>query len=102
MSVTTTQRLSTRTVAGVHAATLPNYDRSSAPAITHIGFGAFARAHLGVYADELLRLGHPALIRGVSIRSRRAQDQLTPQDGLYTVAEREPGEGATLRVIGAL
>ena len=102
MSVTRTERLTASTVAGARAAMRPSYDRSSAPVIVHIGFGAFARAHLGVYADELLRLGHPALISGVSIRSRRAQDQLTPQDGLYTVAEREPGEDVTLRVIGAL
>jgi fructuronate reductase len=102
MSVTRGERLTASTLAQVRAAELPNYDRSSVPVIAHIGFGAFAKAHLGTYADELLRLGHPALIRGVSIRSRRAQDQLTPQDGLYTVAEREPGEDVTLRVVGAL
>ena len=62
------------------------------PCIAHLGLGAFARAHLAVYADELLRRGRPALIRGVSLRSRRAQDQLEPQDGLFTVAVREPGE----------
>jgi fructuronate reductase len=44
----------------------------------------------------------PALIRGVSIRSHCAQDQLAPQDGLFTVAEREPGVGITLRIVGAL
>ena len=81
---------------------LPEYDRSARPCITHLGFGAFARAHLAVYADELLRRGRPALIRGVSIRSRRAQDQLEPQDGLFTVAMREPGEDLSLQVVGAL
>ena len=80
----------------------PDYDRSAAPVIAHLGFGAFARAHLAVYADELLRRGHPALIRGVSLRSRRAQDQLEPQDGLFTVAVREPGEDVPLQVVGAL
>ena len=70
--------------------------------IAHLGFGAFARAHLAVYADELLRRGRPALIRGVSLRSRRAQDQLEPQDGLFTVAVREPGQDLSLQVIGAL
>ena len=79
------------------AGALPDYDRSAAPCITHLGFGAFARAHLAVYADELLRRGQPALIRGVSLRSRRAQDQLEPQDGLFTVAVREPGEDIVAR-----
>jgi fructuronate reductase len=42
------------------------------------------------------------MIRGVSIRSSRSEDELTPQDGLYTVAEREPGAEVSLRVVGAL
>jgi len=95
-------RLNARTVAHAHARLLPDYDRSGAPVIAHLGFGAFARAHLAVYSDELLRRGTPALIRGVSLRSRRAQDQLEPQDGLFTVAVREPGVPLTLRVVGAL
>jgi fructuronate reductase len=96
------QRLRAGTLNLARAGALPDYDRSAAPCITHLGFGAFARAHLAVYADALLRHGQPALIRGVSLRSRRAQDQLDPQDGLFTVAVREPGEATSLRVIGAL
>jgi fructuronate reductase len=96
------QRLRTGTLHQAAADALPDYDRSAAPCITHLGFGAFARAHLAVYADALLRRGQPALIRGVSIRSRRAQEQLEPQDGLFTVAVREPGEDASLQVVGAL
>ena len=69
------QRLRRSTLHRAHASALPDYDRSPAPCIAHLGFGAFARAHLAVYADDLLRRGRPALIRGVSIRSRRAQDQ---------------------------
>lgn len=95
-------RLRTSTLHRARANALPDYDRSPAPCIAHLGFGAFARAHLAVYADALLRRGRPALIRGVSIRSRRAQDQLEPQDGLFTVAVREPGEDTALEVIGAL
>ena len=35
-------------------ATLPVYDRNNlAPRIIHLGFGAFHRAHQGVYADIL-------------------------------------------------
>jgi fructuronate reductase len=96
------QRLRATTLNQARAGALPHYDRSAAPCITHLGFGAFARAHLAVYADALLHRGQPALIRGVSIRSRRAQDQLEPQDGLFTVAVREPGEDTSLQVIGAL
>jgi fructuronate reductase len=95
-------RLRASTLHRARTGVLPDYDRSAAPCITHLGFGAFARAHLAVYADALLRRGRPALVRGVSIRSQRAQDQLEPQDGLFTVAVREPGEDASLQVIGAL
>ncbi len=42
------------------------------------------------------------MIRGVSLRSRSAEDQLGPQDGLFTVDEREPGRAPTLRVVGSL
>ena len=34
------------------------------PSIVHLGVGAFARAHLAVYADDLLRAGWPAMVRG--------------------------------------
>ena len=80
----------------------PTYDRTSPPVIAHLGFGSFAKAHLGLYADDLLRRGRPGMIRGVSIRRPGAEDRLTPQDGLYTVAEREPGALVSLRVLGAL
>jgi fructuronate reductase len=96
------QRLSARTLLQARAEALPDYDRSATPVIAHLGFGAFARAHLAVYADDLLRGGRPALIRGVSIKSHRAQDQLGPQDGLFTVAVREPGAAMSLQVVGAL
>jgi fructuronate reductase len=102
MSGPVAPRLSLRTwSSGRSAAPLP-YDRTAVPSIAHIGVGAFARAHLGVYADELLRQDWPALIRGVSIRSSRAADLLVPQDGLYTVSEREPGTDGTPRLIGAI
>jgi fructuronate reductase len=99
--MTGARRLSAETVAMARAAVLPGYDRSPPPRIAHIGVGAFARGHLGVYADELLRAGWPATVAGVSLRSRGAEDQLSPQDGLYTV--EEPGSGPTgdLRVVGA-
>lgn len=81
---------------------MPDYDRSITPRIVHLGVGGFARAHLGTYADDLLRAGWPAMIRGVSLRSDRAEQQLRPQDGWYTVAEREPGGERPLRLVGSL
>ena len=102
MTGSVAQRLDERTVLHAHADLLPDYDRSAAPVITHIGLGAFARAHVAVYADALLRMGHPALIRGVTLRSRLAQQQLEPQDGLFTVAVREPGEDMELQVVAAI
>ncbi|MET0726805.1 MAG: mannitol dehydrogenase family protein [Acidimicrobiales bacterium] len=96
------QRLSTATLPRVTAGRVPVYDRRSVPRIAHIGVGAFARAHLGVYADDLLQAGWPAMIRGVSLRSTRAEEQLSPQDGLYALAEREPGQERPLRVVGSL
>src|ERR1700734_3722225 len=95
-------RLSAATRFSARQASIATYERPCTASIAHIGLGAFARAHLAVYADDLWRRGRPALIRGVSIRSRRAQDQLEPQDGLFTVAVREPGQDAALEVIGAL
>ncbi len=42
------------------------------------------------------------MIRGVSLRSRSAEDRLGPQDGLFTVDEREPGRDPMLSVVGSL
>lgn len=81
---------------------IPRHPRTATPSIVHLGLGAFARAHLCVYADELLAAGHPAMVHGVSLRSSRAEQQLQPQDGLYTVLEREPGQPAQLRVVGSV
>src|SRR5690349_12329955 len=78
------------------------YDRTGPASIVHLGVGAFARAHLGSYADDLCRAGVPTFIRGVSLRTPRAEAQLAPQDGLYSLLEREPGEEPDPRVLGAL
>ena len=94
-------RLSIETL-GAARATIPSYDRSLPPRIVHLGVGAFARAHLGAYADDLLRQGWPATIHGISLRSPTAERQLLPQAGLYTIEEREIEDVVPLRVIGAL
>ncbi len=80
----------------------PAYDRTAEPSIVHLGVGAFVRAHLAVYADDLLRLGRAALIRGVSLHNRWAEVQLAPQDCYYTVVVREPAAAPHLRVIGSI
>jgi fructuronate reductase len=90
MRVPTGARLSLATRDVSHADMLPSYDRAAPPSIVHLGVGSFARAHLGVYADDLSRRGWSALIHGISLRSHTVQDALTPQDCLYTVSEREP------------
>jgi len=100
-SRTSAEDLVRLTPSTVGPAESPPYDRRAAAGIVHLGVGAFARAHLGNYADELLRLGHPALIHGVSLRSPLAEQQLAPQDGLYTLSEREPGHVGAPRVLGA-
>jgi fructuronate reductase len=95
-------RLSAATRGRARAAPLAGYERPRTASIAHLGVGAFARAHLAVYADELLHRGIPAAIRGVSLHSTAAQRQLDPQDCYYTVAEREPDDTARLRIIGSL
>ncbi len=101
MTPASADRLSTATLPRAGAASVPTYDRTTPPTIVHLGVGAFARAHLGAYADDLLRTGYPALIQGISLRSSRAEGQLGPQDGLYSLAEREPGGTSPLRIIGS-
>ena len=65
--------------------------------IVHLGVGAFHRAHQAVYTELALeQASGPWGICGVSLRRPEMRDRLAPQDGLYTVAERD-GTGARLR-----
>ncbi|MFJ4028927.1 mannitol dehydrogenase family protein [Paenarthrobacter sp. NPDC089989] len=69
-------------------------DRSAlTPGIVHLGLGAFARAHTAVFTEEAMRstgeLGWGII--GVTQRSDTVVQQLAPQDGLFTVAERGSG-----------
>jgi fructuronate reductase len=102
VGINTRARLCATTLGEARGAVLPTYDRSGLAVVVHLGVGAFARAHVGVYADDLARLGRPVFVRGVSLRSRDAEDRLAPQDGLYTVAELEPDDEPRLRVIGSI
>ncbi len=70
--------------------------------IVHLGIGAFHRAHQAVYTeDAVAAAGGDWGICGVTQRSQSVVEQLGPQDGLYTLAQRD-GSGERLRVIGAV
>lgn len=70
--------------------------------IVHLGLGAFARAHLAAVTDAALaRSGGDWRILGISLRAAAPAAALTPQNGLYTLIERD-GSGSRARVIGAL
>ena len=98
-----TPALSDATLPSVRGAHTPGYDRAGiTEGIVHLGLGAFARAHVAVYCDDLLARGvGDAAIRGISLRSPATRDALRPQDGLYTLIEVE-GDRIDLRVIGSV
>lgn len=77
-------------------ATLPVYDRNNlAPRIVHLGFGAFHRAHQGVYAD-ILATEHFSDWGYYEVNLIGGEQQiadLQQQDNLYTVAECRPMRG---------
>ncbi len=93
-------RLSAKTLAALPAdIERPGYDRALVqPGIVHLGVGAFHRAHQAVAFDDLIRAGDRRWgVVGASLRSPDVHDQLTPQDGLYTVLGAGPP-----RIVGAL
>jgi fructuronate reductase len=81
----------------------PRYDRTTlAEGVVHLGLGAFHRAHQAAYLDAIAEQGDLRWgIVGVSLRSPGVRDRLDPQDGLYTLVERD-GSGDKARVIGNL
>lgn len=73
-----------------------------AEGVVHLGLGAFARAHLAAYLDDLSARGDWRWgIVGVSLRSPAVRDTLAPQDGLYTLVERDAA-GARARIVAPL
>lgn len=79
----------------------PAYDRSgSRVGVVHFGPGAFHRAHQAFYFDRMLALDPGLAISAVSLRSDAVRAALSPQDGLYSLTERE-AEPA-IRVIGSI
>ncbi len=81
---------------------VPDYDRATVSAgIVHLGIGAFHRAHMAVYVDDLLA-GDPSWgIVGASLRRPDTKEALEPQEGLYTIAVRDAA-GTHPRVIGSI
>ncbi|TGB75062.1 D-mannonate oxidoreductase [Escherichia sp. E4694] len=85
-------------------ATLPGYDRNNlAPKIVHLGFGAFHRAHQGVYADILAAEHHSdwGYYEVNLIGGEQQIADLKQQDNLYTVAEMS-ADAWTARVVGVV
>ena len=80
---------------------LPAYDRAGVGVgQVHLGVGAFHRAHQAVFTEGAIEAaGGDWGVVGVSLRSSTAQDQLGPQDGLFTVGTRA-GEDEDFRLIG--
>ena len=81
---------------------VPNYDRARVrPGIVHLGIGAFHRAHMAVYVDDLLADDPSWGIVGASLRRPDTREALEPQGGLYTIAVRDAA-GTHPRVIGSI
>ncbi|WP_338720216.1 mannitol dehydrogenase family protein [Devosia sp. XK-2] len=81
---------------------VPDYDRAQvSPGIVHLGIGAFHRAHMAVYVDDLLAADPSWGIVGASLRRPDTKEALEPQDGLYTIAVRDAA-GTHPRVIGSI
>lgn len=99
----TNSRLSQSTLANIaKGIAVPAYDRTKVtPGIVHLGIGAFHRAHMAVYVDDLLGADPSWGIVGASLRRPDTKEALEPQDGLYTIAVRD-AEGTHPRVIGSI
>lgn len=95
-------RLSNVTLAQVRGPVrAPAYDRGIVTTgVVHFGPGAFHRAHQAYYFDRMLERRPDFGVCAVSLRTPDVRDALKPQDGLYTLAEREAEP--TYRVIGAI
>lgn len=78
------------------------YDRSTVtPGIVHLGIGAFCRAHIAAYVDDILAIDPSWGIIGASLKRPDTRTALAPQDFLYTLAVRD-ASGTATRVIGSV
>jgi len=86
---------------------VPAYDPAAVTAgIVHLGLGNFHRAHMARYTHALMNRSSDALrwgIIGAGLlpADRRMAEALTPQDGLYTLVERQ-GDEERVTVIGSI
>jgi len=80
---------------------MPAYKRAEARiGVVHFGPGAFHRAHQAFYFDRMLARDQGFAISAVSLRSDDVRAALEPQDGLYSLTEREAEP--SIRIIGAI
>ena len=101
---TNLSRLTPERLHQVRAGTrLPGYDRNRLDiGIVHLGLGAFVRAHVASFTDDVLEIDFGAWgIAGVSLQKPGQRDRLAPQSGLYTALERDGG-GVRARIIGCV
>jgi fructuronate reductase len=78
------------------------YDRSRVtPGMVHLGVGAFHRAHVASYVDDVLKFNPSWGIIGASLRRPDTRHALAPQDFLYTLVTRS-GAATEMRVIGSI
>lgn len=84
-------------------AKLPAYDRNALKAgILHLGPGAFFRAHFVPFTDgALAAVGGDWGIEVASLRTPDVADNLSAQNGLYTVLIRDTS-GTTAHVMGSI
>ena len=107
VGMTARPRLNTALLGALNSGlALPTYDRSALTGgIVHLGVGAFHRAHLALYTDDLANRGPgnkwSITGAGVTAHDTDVARLLGEQDGLYLLAERE-GAGAQSRIIGSL
>ncbi len=89
-------------LSAAHPAVRLPYDRSSiTPGIVHLGMGAFCRAHMAAYVDDVLAIDPSWGIIGASLKRPDTRSALAPQDFLYTILVRASAGTAT-RVIGSV
>jgi len=83
---------------------VPRYDRRAlSPKILHIGVGAFHRAHMALYTDEVADSNGGWGICGVGLldADSRIAEALGRQDLLYTLVERD-NDGSRPRIVGSI
>ncbi|MCQ8239698.1 mannitol dehydrogenase family protein [Rhizosaccharibacter radicis] len=85
----------------------PGFDREAASGgIVHLGLGGFHRAHMARYTQEVMEarpdmLGWGIVGAGLLPADRRMADALQPQDGLYSLVERQDRD-ENVSIIGSI